>query len=70
VACLNQWDQQSHRLFSTDGVMQTLYSGENAGGNTVGVLIRKKTKNMVCTREFALEEVEKHITNAIHWSII
>ena len=47
MACLNQWDQQSHRLFSVDGAMQTLYAGQNAGGNTVGVMqkVKRKAKN-------------------------
>lgn len=44
MACLNQWDQQSHRLFTVDGVMQTLYAGQNAGGNTVGVMQKVKRK--------------------------
>lgn len=47
MGCLNQWDQQSHRLFSPDGAMQTLYAGENAGGNTVGVFVKKKRKRKV-----------------------
>lgn len=59
MSCQNQWDQQSHRLFSVDGVMQTLYGGQNAGGNTVGVMQTVKRRSPL-KKEMKNEEQKCH----------
>ena len=39
VGCLNPWDYQSKRVFSTDGIFPTLQSGERSGQNQQAVCI-------------------------------
>ena len=36
--CLNPWDPEGKRIFSVDGVMQTLFAGEGGGGHLRGVV--------------------------------
>ena len=48
VQCLNPWDCQSKRQYSTDGVYRTLDSGQSQGGQAHGVVYPINT--MVATR--------------------